>query len=479
MKPENRNAGRELAAQGHINRANLKQNQYTLSLLQEGLRTGRLLSREVFHIQNEWMNILQDLIRRYTRGESSSVAVETAEGLLTSIMYAVDAYMLRYADPEQAIAYLKTADVRQMYEGGIDAVRECFEDTKLLYKEVDRTKLDVAVEAYRLTIEESVPVFLRKYSIIFDAHHTMASIDYPLAIDDMRLQGVYYIRQYLEKLNMENRFCRLFSSQDLQHMLCNYGILCGFDYRIELFNLFELTLNNAVFSVLSGGDADQTRISAFQFERLERLFLQSDAARIESSIREGMDRLRRDLQINDPGLTEYMNRCGSGLIQRIVNAKHRNRLQPIIITEQEEKPKSILISFKEEDRMTDSRFRILVRQVMECPTTEAKVRLIRSSIHSLYDYIDLLNSDCLFGDEYDTLFQTLGEAELAILAKIVFYEELRSDTLDGSSAAIKKKTTGIEWQKHYIDYIQSVGQDRIALIDKLIRRIDYEETSLY
>jgi hypothetical protein len=51
-----------------------------------------------------------------------------------------------------------------------------------------------------------LPIFLKKYNILFEAHNTMASIDYPLAVDDMSLQGVFYIRQYLERLHIESQF---------------------------------------------------------------------------------------------------------------------------------------------------------------------------------------------------------------------------------------------------------------------------------
>lgn len=54
-------------------------------------------------------------------------------------------------------------------------------------------KLDVPVDAYNLTIDESLPVFMNNYNIIFEAQNTMASIDYPLAIDNMQLQGVFIL----------------------------------------------------------------------------------------------------------------------------------------------------------------------------------------------------------------------------------------------------------------------------------------------
>jgi len=237
--------------------------------MNEGLRAELLTSQEMIRIQHAFMQILQELIKKYTQGESTSVTTETAESILTSIMYATDAYLFSFEEPQQAITYLKTIDVQQIYERGVEKVSQCFGETKQLYKEITANKLVVPVDAYNMTIDESLPVFLRKYGIIFDAHNTMASIDYPLALDDMRLQGVFYMKQYLERLKLENEFCALFDQQELLDLLVHYGRECRFNYRIELFNIYELMLNNAIFSILSGGDPDEIRISQSQYKRLE------------------------------------------------------------------------------------------------------------------------------------------------------------------------------------------------------------------
>jgi hypothetical protein len=336
----------------------------------------------------------------------------------------------------------------------------------------------VPVDAYNMTIDESLPVFMKKYGIIFDAHNTMASIDYPSAIDDLRLQGVFYIRQYLERLKMETRFCHLFSQQDMLELLTNYGKVCRFDYRIELFNIFELVLNNAVFSILSGGDANQVRISAYQYNQLNRMFTRLNASQIASAIHKAMDRLQHDLK-TDPPLTDYMNQCRNNLIQRVINAANHSSLETVIIMEKEEKPKSFVLLLNEVDRMSDVRLRRLVEEIMQCETKEEKVQLIIANFSSLHDYLDLLDSDCLYGDEYEALFATFGDMELAIFAKIVFYEELRSDFLDFQSIVSSGKEDESEWRMHYIEFMQNLSKDRINSIGNLIYDIDYEEIKFY
>lgn len=479
MGTEECNDFQSLVAKGIIKRNNLKQYQYTVSLMNEGLRTGLLNSQEVYRIQNELMLVLQKLIKRYTQGESSSVTSETAESIFTSMLYAIDAYMLSFESPERAMTYLKTVDVNSLYDKGVERVSSTFEETKQLYSEVKKNKLDVPVDAYNMTIDESLPVFMEKYGIIFDAHNTMASIDYPLAIDDMRLQGVRYIKKYLERLHIETKFCQLFSHEDLLDTLINFGRVCRFDYRIELFNIYELVLNNAVFSMLSGGETGQIKLSAYQFEQLERALTQSNPEQFDSIVGEAIGRLQNDLNIGDPEIRDYMEQCRSELVQRIVNAANSRGLQAVIITRQEERIKPVEISLNPEDRMSDMELLKLLSEVKEIDIKEDKAKLIKSRLFSLHDYLDFFESDSLYGDEYEAIYTLFGDMELAILAKIVFYEELRSDLLDFQTIVSEKEGSDDEWKTHYIEFMQSLSQEKIKFVENLISMIDYEEITFH
>lgn len=458
----------------YIKKSRLKRNQYTLSLLNEGLQVGMLNSQEVYKIQSGLMMLLKDVIRKYTRGESSSVSTEIAENLMASILYAVDAYAFSFEQPESAITDLKTFGIKEGYEKGVNLLNQFFAETKRLYKEIRRSRLDVPVDAYNMTIDEALPLFISKYGIIFDAHHTMASIDYPLAVDDMRLQGIYYIRRYMEHLQTETRFCQSFNGQDLLELLINFGRVCRFDYRIELYNIFELVLSQSAFSILAGGDADQVKISDHQFHRLKQVFTRLNEGQIHSALHEAIDRLQREFN-TDPPLTNYIDQCRDHLIQRTIHAAKHNSLEAVIITEKEEKPKPMMLRLHPADRMSDVRLRQLVEEVMRCEDPEGQVQLIRDNFFSLHDYLDLLDSNCLYGDEYQALYKTFDDMELAIFAKIIFYEELRSDPLDFERIVSGGKETDSNWKVHYLLFLQTLNKDRITSIENYISAIDYEE----
>ncbi len=91
----------------------------------------------------------------------------------------------------------------------------------------------------------------------------------------------------------------------------------------------------------------------------------------------------------------------------------------------------------------------------------------------------MLNSNSLFGDEYKALFETFGDMELAIFAKVVFYEELRDDFLDFKTIMFSRNESDAEWKMYYIEFMQSLSKDRIRSIESYISDIDYEETKFW
>ncbi|MBB4826599.1 hypothetical protein HNO89_003880 [Sporosarcina luteola] len=461
-----------------LNRSMLKQSQYTLSLLNEGQRAGLISSQEAYRIQVEIMQVLQYLIREYTKGESTSVSSDTAQGILTSLLYALDAYTLQFTEPEDAITHLGVETVKNIHSKGIELLQQYFEEAKQLYQTIKILRLDVPVDAYNMTIDESLPVFMNNYDIVFEGQNTMASIDYPLAVDDMKLQGVFYMKQYVKRFLLETKFCRFFLHQDVLFVLKNFGKKMRFNYSIELFNIFELILNNAVFSVLSGGSANQIRISDVQYNELDQLFMSSDPDKRSKLIHKAVEQIQEELDI-DQELIAYIHLYRDELIQRVNISAEIASFDKLIIKEEEEREKSIVFMLHEHDRMNDMKMRELVDRIMKSDTKADKVSLIREHVVSLHDYLDLLNSECLYGDEYDSLFAAFWDIELAVFSKIVFYEELRGDTRAFLEIVADGTEAREEWDTRFVEFMQQLDEERIEAIGHLIYDIDYEEISFY
>lgn len=90
-----------------------------------------------------------------------------------------------------------------------------------------------------------------------------------------------------------------------------------------------------------------------------------------------------------------------------------------------------------------------------------------------------LESDILYGDEYEALFGLFGDMELAILAKMVLYEELRSGSPDFETIVSMHEGSDEEWKTRYIEFMQGLSSERLRAIGNLIPFIDYEAIKFY
>jgi len=472
---------RAIVKHGEIKKSHLNQNQYTISLLQKALSVELINRQQFYGIQVEIMNILKDLILRYTKEESSSVTTDTAEGILNSVLYAIDMYLIRFDNPEDAIADLKALSVKEIYEKGVRLVSQCFEETKKLFNKVYRERLDIKLDAYNATLQDAIPAFLNKYGIIFEAHNTMASIDYPLAIniDDRSIRGVLFIKKYLEYINIENQFCNYFSKEDIEKILRIFGRNIKMEYRIELINIFELVFNNSAFSTLAGKSSRNLAINKYDYQLISEQLTRLNSSMINLLINDTVKKMIAALNISNPDMLDYIDKYKDIFIKRVINAVNNDSLSSIIVTEKEEEQSGSIILFKEGERMSDADFKALVKKLTGLSKTVDKINLIKTEIKSLHDFVDILNSDCLFGDEFEELFNSMGDMELAILAKMVFYEELRGSLPDLALFISQKTVVEADWQEAFVSFIKNMDEARTKLIENYLREVDYEEISFY
>ncbi|EKN42215.1 hypothetical protein CFSAN001627_08232, partial [Clostridium botulinum CFSAN001627] len=95
-----------------------------------------------------------------------------------------------------------------------------------------------------------------------------------------------------------------------------------------------------------------------------------------------------------------------------------NKLETVFISFNEEEPKEI-IEYTDGKKMANSKFKKLTEEIRECSLVEDKILLIKNNIKSLEDLVDMLNADCLFGDEYITFFKGLSKMEIVLLSKYI------------------------------------------------------------
>jgi hypothetical protein len=196
---------------------------------------------EVAAVQARLMQMLSEEILYYTNGKSSSVPAEAAQSLLESMLYCITAYLDTLPEPQSA---LKTRDLGELYQNGLNLVKQYIEDAKKLLKEVKATRVQTDLIAYNNTVDSAIDEFLQCYNPRFEAQSTTALIDYPLSKDDMSITGILYILNYLTQLKKENAFCAKYSKNHIRALLFSHGAKYHLDYREMLVNIPEIILEH-------------------------------------------------------------------------------------------------------------------------------------------------------------------------------------------------------------------------------------------
>ncbi|MFL0196840.1 DUF6179 domain-containing protein [Clostridium sp. WILCCON 0269] len=428
------------------------------------------------NINIEIFSIFKELMIKYTRGQSSSIKEDSAVNILSSIYYSINTFIKNYKNRQNFSSLMSEKGVSTIYKEGLKILESCVEDCRICYEYIKENKLNIPLEVYNDTVDVGLCDFFNNYDIIFDAQDIPCSMDYPLIFDDMNMKGIFYIKQYLEKLKIETEFCNLFTQSSIRKILRNYGK----KYRINIIkspiNVFEVLLQQSVFIALSKSNEKTLEISVCHVENITRILFQKSDDELICIINKAFKDVIEKFNIKNKKLVDYIGKCRESFTIRFLAAYESGNILNMIIMGNKKFEKHKIV-FNEGKKMNDYRFAYIVDAVMKCPHIKDKLNIICSNLHSLEDYIDLLDSQCLFGDEYIEVFKVLDDMSLAVLGKTVFYDDLRCNSFELSSERLLKCKNNMEseWQNYYVEFLLGLQKNRIENIEKIIVKIDIDE----
>ena len=227
---------------------NIRYNDYMRSLLAELDRLGLIKREELEHIKLDTMNALAEIINIWTNGESSSIMADTANDLMLSMLFNVDAYLIGAGNIDKAVALLLSSSVLNLYYEGIRRLKLYLCESTGLLVRVKRSRLSVPNVFYNETVDRALINALKYYDTKFASHKIAGELDYPLAMQSNTLRGIHYIRGYLINLYAENSFCREYDADELIKL---YTIFCDkhkYPYNEPRVNIYSIIFVNALFN---------------------------------------------------------------------------------------------------------------------------------------------------------------------------------------------------------------------------------------
>jgi len=445
-------------------------NQFALSLMDQGYRANIFTGAEIEAIQIQVLQLLKEYILKYTHYDSSSVKEETAQSILQSIFYCINSYLMGLENHEQSIRILKTTGIKEIHRRGLELTKNQVCQARDIYQEVKSTKLEVSLTAYEDTINEGIQSFFQNYDVYFDAHNTVANIDYPLLCDDMSRTGISYIKNYLEKLKMENELCRHFSPEEINLLLKGYGQQYGFECTEMLINISELILKNALFSVLLGKRAIELTLSWGECDLIGKTLQNLTKQQCWERVQNALDNMLRELQDISPSLKTYLREFLWAFFPALYHAIEQNTLPSLLVVSQRMDPPPVLL-YEAGEKLSDEQLRAVIDELQHCGDGPAKASLIMSKVRSLEDLMEILGADCLFGNEYAAVFDLLGDYEMAILVAKFFEDTTFTGTRDLFVDEWHRTANETQWLTHFVHYLTKGASDRQQKIIDLAKSL--------
>lgn len=252
--------------------------------------------------------LLEERIRRYTMGDSTSVPIDTAQRLLESIVYCAD---LNRRFPAQDAK--KDAPFKARWQEGVCKAKRIQKRARLLLMQAQRTPPPLVNIGYCDTLN-ALPAFFTAYDADFFAKEIPCSFDYPLcyAVEDT-LFGAEFMQEYLRRLLAENTFLRAFSEEALRALYANYYI----DYADLLVNLYLPAAEMATLCALAGEPVRQLALSQSALLRVDERLTRATPEEAQRLMRDAADRALQELQLGGELLRKYMYKTALDLLVRL------------------------------------------------------------------------------------------------------------------------------------------------------------------
>jgi len=457
---------------------NLQEESYFKSILAEAIRLQLMSEIELENIQMQLLALLTQRLKKYTHGESNSVRTEVAESISESVLYSISIYLKTLPDADISLEVIKQKPLAELYQEGQKLISAKIDQTLQLLIKVKDSRLPkfacninncsgnndsgINNQSYDKTIEKGILSFFSCYDVEFAAHETPASIDYPLCHDRTNLTGIEYISNYLETLHLENDFCQRFKAKDI------YDLLLGYDenYHDLLINIFELVLNNSLGCILADKNPLVLNITEADRQYLKPKLLDLPQDRLAALLKDASLKLFAKLDISDAYLQKYILNAVIDLNIRLREALADDQLPAVFISFREA-PDEPPLKYTDGQKMDDDSFRTTFKEIKRCRLVENKIAIIKQDIHSIADLIDILEGDCLFGDEYISLFQNINDTELALLLKKIPPQIIDTDFYFTENEK--------QWHEKFNTFLRGIDQKKRDRIKELSKQIHLKE----
>jgi hypothetical protein len=220
------------------------------------------------------------------------------------VNFCITSYYNEY-ETERGISEKLT--IEEQFLRGKEIVKEGYEIGKKLFILLRRERMNYENIAYQEVIEKALPLFFRNYDIEFGAHIIGGIIDYPLAVGISGLKGIDFYIEYVHTLRLENRFCRRFSTEEINELLRSIGD----GYTEMLVNIFQMVLQNLIGRSILKQDLLSLKIGKAELSQLQSILSGLTEEDVRKTVGCAVGYIIEGMGIKDCDLEEYIKKVAN------------------------------------------------------------------------------------------------------------------------------------------------------------------------
>lgn len=430
---------------------------YCQSLLQLAYLQGLIDETSSRSIQRQLTDLLKNQIEAYTRAQSSSVSNEVAESLYISILYNISLTLKTLPSPELAIERLKNQPLASLFENGIQIAQQKINTARILFKQVQKTRIPSSSIAYNDTLTKGLHPFFAAYRPRFFAHETPGlNIDYPPLTLPSHLSGIEYFVAFLQGLKLENQFCRSFSAQDIHALLSSHDE----NYHDLMINISYQVLKNALTCTQLGKSGGRLRLESQDLAVLSKALEGLNHKSLCENFEQYLSQLFQACDLNASCL-DYFKLAIPDLADDVDRAMQSQTLDKLFALHQEEPQNRILFSTGQTMSPTD--FHDFIEEFKSCRYASDQLAMIQLSIRSLMDLKNILLAVPLNNELTNQVFNLFSDTDLAAFYQryVIPYNQ-EDDTLAQEEIYLHKLLTA---------YLKTQTLARQALVRSLAAQL--------
>lgn len=163
----------------------------------------------------ELIPIVEELTRKYTSNESTSITYETASMLMEAVLYCLE----ELEKTENTVLAKEKLEVKLAYQQGYELVVNKVYKAKQIYDSLIEHFYDFRCRNLKDTMIKGMPEFFLRYDPHFNPMDHLLTLDYPTLGAVYTLKGIDAIYQYLVNMKIENDFLSVFPHSSIENLL--------------------------------------------------------------------------------------------------------------------------------------------------------------------------------------------------------------------------------------------------------------------